>query len=234
MAAVDLLAGTVMDRAASLMNDTARTIYSYTAQLPYINIALQELREHFELHNIPATETASREITIPTGHTRIIYNGVAPIPSLPDDFVEPLQLWERMLGIDPYIPMVRKDFLPHNMEGTPVSSFGIYTWNSQEITFLESLRDNEIKIDYIKELFTPILSELTAINVVNGATFLEYRTAGLLAEFIERNLNSSEALNAYAVLGLDRVTGIGVKGKQSIMTRRRPFRANYKRRGYAF
>jgi hypothetical protein len=231
MAAVDLLAGTVMDKAASLMNDTVRTIYTYTAQVPYLQMALQELREHFELHSIPCTQQSSAVISIPVGTTQIIYNGIG-VPKLPDAFVEPLQLWERPAGIDPYIPMHRRDFIPHNLEGIPTGEFIYFTWNNQVIEFLPANRINEIKLDYIQELFTPIVDENSLINVVNASTFLEYRTAGLLAEFIERNLTSSNALNAYAALGIDRATGIGVKSKQIIMTRRRPFRAGYKKRGW--
>jgi hypothetical protein len=231
MAAVDLLAGTVMDKAASLMNDTARSIYNYTVQVPYLQMALQELREHFELHSIPSTQLSSALINIPAGITEIIYNGIG-VPKLPDAFVEPLELWERQAGIDPYIPMHRKDFLPHNIEGIPTGAFIYFTWNNQKIEFLVANRDNDIKIDYVQELFTPIVDETSLINVVNAATFLEYRTASLLAEFIERNLTSSNALGGYAMLGIDRATGIGVKSKQSIMTRRRPFRAGYKKRGW--
>lgn len=231
MAAVDLLAGTVMAKSASLMNDTARTIYTYAAMVPYLQIAMQELREHFELHSIASTEQVSAVINIPIGTTAIIYNGIG-VPKLPDNFVEPLQLWERMAGVDPYIPMHRRDFIPHNLEGIPTGEFVYYTWNNQQITLLPSNRSNDIKIDYIQELFSPVVDETSIINVVNAASFLEYRTAGLLAEFIERNTTSSNALNAYAMLAIDRSTGIGVKGKQTIMTRRRPFRAGYKKRGW--
>jgi hypothetical protein len=231
MAAVDLLAGTVMDKAASLMNDSARTVYTYVAQVPYLNIALQELQEEFELNAIPATEEVSAVIQMDAGDTEIIYNGVG-VPTLPSDMVEPAQLWERTRGIDPFIPMTKKDYLPHNLEGVKTNQFIYYVWQAQKIKVLPSNADNDIKIDYIRQLFTPVVNEFSFINVINAATFLEYRTAGLLAEFIERNLTSANSLNAYAVLAMNRALGIGNKGKQNIMTRRRPFRANYKRRGW--
>jgi hypothetical protein len=105
-------------------------------------------------------------------------------------------------------------------------------WESQAIKFLNCNRDNDIKIDYIKELFTPLVDETSLINVINASTFLEYRTAALCAEFIERNQASANSLNVYAVIAMDRATGIGVKGKQTILTRRRPFRAAFKKRGF--
>lgn len=231
MAASDLLAGTVMDGAASLLNDTARTVYTYTAQIPYLRIALQELREHFELNSIPVTEDTSAIINCPIGTEVIVYNGVG-VPSLPDDMVEPKQLWESPEGQNTWIPMTKKDFIPHYWEGVDTPTFGIYVWQSQEIRLLPCTQDNDIKIDYVKQLFNTIENESSQINVVNAVTFLQYRTAALCAEFIERNLTSANALSAYAQLGADRATGIGVKGKQSIMTRRRPFRSRYKRGGW--
>lgn len=231
MSAADLLASTVMDKSASLLNDTAKSVYTYVAQIPYLKIALQELQESFELHNIPVTQLVSAVINIPTGTIQIVYNGVG-VPTLPNDFVEPQQVWERNQGIDPFIPMRRVDYLPHSLEGVPISQFIYYAWNNQAIKFLPANQNNDIKIDYVRELFTNVVDQNSPINVVNAATFLEYRTAALCAEFIERNLQSSNSLSVYASLALDRAMGIGVKGKQSIMTRRRPFRSSYKRGGW--
>lgn len=232
MATVDLLAGTVMDIAASLMNDSAKTTYTYAAQVPYLNIALQELEEAYELGNIPATQTTSVVIQMDAGQTAIIFNNGPGLPSLPDDLIEPAQLFERPRDIDPWVPMTKKDYLPHQLEGVLIPQFIYYVWNSQQIEVLEASQDNDIKMDYIANLFTPVVDENSPINVINARTFLEYRTAALLAEFIERNKTSSDSLNVYAVMALDRATGIGTKGKQNIMTRRRPFRSGFKRRGW--
>ena len=231
MATVDLVASTVLAKAATLMNDTARTTYTYVAVLPYLQIALQELQEYFQLNGIPVTQLSSGVINIPAGISQIIFNGVG-VPKLPDNMIEPTQLWERAEGIDPFIPMTRRDYIPHNLEGVLTSSFGFFIWENQIIKFLPANRDNDIKIDYVKDIFTPLVDENSLINVINAATFLEYRTAALCAEFIERNQASANSLNVYAILALDRATGIGVKGKQSISTRRRPFRAAYKKRGF--
>jgi len=231
MATVDLLAGTVMDQAAVLMNDAAKTVYTYSKQVPYVNMALQELQEWFELHNLSVTQKVTAVINVPAGQTQIIFNG-GGVPTLPSDLIEPLELWESIAGQTEYIPMTKKDFLPHDLEGTPTNYLVYWTWNNQKIEFLPANGSNDIKIDYMSQIFTPVVNENSPINVMNAATFLEYRTAGLMAEFVERNQTSANSLNAYANLGLDRVTGIGSKSKQRIQTRRRPFRAAYKRRGW--
>ncbi len=231
MAASDLTAGQVMNGSAALLNDPNRTVYTYAAQIPYLRIALQELREDFELNSIPVTENRSAVIQINAGVTEIIYNaaGTPTNPSLPDDMVEPKALWERARGIDPYTFMSRVDFLPEYMAGTLIPQFLIYSWQDQKIKVMPANANNDIKIDYVKELFQNITDENSLINVVNAITALQFRTAGLCAEFIERNQTSADSMNAAAQLALNRVEGIGIKGKQSIVTRRRPFRSSYKR-----
>lgn len=237
MSAADLVGANVMDVSASLLNDTAKSVYTYTAQKPYLRLALQELREIFELNSIPVTQLTSAVIQINAGVTQILYGaaGTPTNPKIPDDMVEPGQLWERNRNINPFIPMTKKDYLPHDLEGIQTSQFVYYTWNSQIIEVLPANQNNDIKIDYVKQLFPDAgaaIDENTIINVVNAQTFLEYRTAGLCAEFIERNETSANGLNASALLAIDRATGIGSKGKQNIMTRRRPFRSAYKKRGW--
>lgn len=237
MSAADLTGGNIMDISASLLNDTAKSVYTYVAQAPYLRLALQELREFFELNSIPATQATSAVIQINAGTTTIVYNGAGTPtnPSLPDDMVEPAQLWERARGIDPYTPMSKRDYLPLSAAGVLANCFGYYVWNGQEIVVPAASQNNDIKIDYIKELFPEpgdVLDSTTQIGVVNAASFLQYRTAALCAEFIERNTTSANALNASALLAIDRANGIGVKGKQNIMTRRRPFRSAYKRGGF--
>jgi len=232
MAASDLLAGTVMDISASLMNDTSRSVYTYVAQLPYLQLALQELEEIFQLHNVPVTDEVSAVIPMQAGDIEIIYNGGVGVPTLPSDMIEPACLWESPEGQGAYTMMVKRQFLPHYLENVPSSSFGYYSWQSQKIKVLAATGNIDIKIDYTKQLFgTPVVNESSILNVINAKTFLEYRTAGLCAEFIERNQTSADSLNGYAILGLERATGISVKGTQNIMTRRRPFRAGYKRGG---
>lgn len=233
MSVSDLTAGQVMSKSASLMNDTAMQVYTYTASLPYLQIALQELQEYFQLHAISTVETVSAVITVPIGTTEIGYNGLAPIPSLPNDMVEPSEVWERQTGTSSYTMMKRRNFIAPSLASLQVGQFSIYVWQDQKIKVPAANQSNDLKIDYVRELFTNLVDSNSLINIVNARTFLEFRTAALLAQFIERNESSATDLNGYAGLALDRVTGIQSKGKQRIMTRRRPFRSAYKRSGWA-
>jgi hypothetical protein len=218
------------------MNDTARTKYNYTVQVPYLNMALQELQEVFELNEVPVTQETSVVLPIDAGITEIEFEPAIVVPGttyLPNDLIEPQILWERNRDIDPYTMMSRVDFLPLSQEGIEINQFIYYVWETQKIKLLASNTDNDIKMNYTRDLFAPATSETSTINTINAATFLEYRTAGLLAEFIDQNLTRAQGLNGYAAAGIDRATGITTKGRQAIMTRRRPFRRGYKRLRYS-
>lgn len=221
----ELDAGQVMDISAALLNDQAKQVYTYEVQIPYLNLALQELQEFFQLNNIPATDTFSTVLVIPAGTTSIAFalTGL----SLPHDLIEPVKLYESRTSS--YSPMNRVDDLPKYE--TPVSGFGDYTWQSQEIRFLAANADINIKMDYIRNLFTPVINDESIINIINAESFLEYRTASLCAFFIGENKTRSDELNGFASLAIDRAIGIGTKGRQVMVTRRLPFRSNYKRGG---
>ncbi len=237
MAAPDLTSGQVMNSSAALLNDASKSIYTYTAQLPYLNRALAELQEYFELNEIPVTQTISAIIPVNAGIDHVGYSPAVPVPGtpyLPDNLIEPQVVWERLRNTDPFTMMTKLDFLPGYMEGIEINQFLYYVWQEQQLKFFPANQNNDLKIDYTKYLFTQFTSTVGAdqINVDNADSFLSYRTAGLCAEFIGENKTRADELNNFAGLAMDRVVGIGAKGRQAINVRHRPFRSSYKRRIY--
>lgn len=231
-----LLAGTVMNQSAALLNDSGivnnggvPTVYTYAAQIPYLRAAMNELQQKFQQNGLsPTQETTSNPIDYPANSTTLSF-GALSTPALPNDLVEPQQLWEQNAGILPYVPMTKVEYLPREMEGIITDRITWWTWSQNQIVTLPSSQDNSIKIDYVANLFAPPVDQNSVINVINGENWLAFRTAALIAEFIERNITSANSLNAQAVLQADMVLGISVKGKQSIQSRRRPFRSGWKR-----
>ncbi len=131
--------------------------------------------------------------------------------------------------------MTRVDALPRWQEGVELNQFIWFTWQSQELRFLPTNQDNQLKMDYIRDLFAAV----TAANyttydvaVINAQSFLQYRTAGLAARFVGENPTRAGELDNDAGLAMDRALGIGTKGRQAILLRRRPFRSTYKNRSY--
>lgn len=234
MASAIVTAGEVMDLSAALVNDVNKTLYTYAIQIPYLNMALKELQEYFEQNNVPVTDKESAVINCPAGTVIVPFPPVPPIaltPYLPDDLVEIQKVWQRTEGIDPYIPLGRVDGPQLNLAGIETSQFAGYWWEAQAMNFMPSNTDIDIKLEYIRELFPVITVSTDPINVVNCQSFLINRNAALVAEYIEENEERAAKLNATAGIALDRSLGISAKGRQGMVTRRKPFRAGYKRRG---
>lgn len=220
----------IVSSVASLMNDTAQTLYTNAAVLPYLNLALDDLQEIFQHNNVPVTNEESSIITVPAGIDTI---GFGTTPALPSDLVEIQNLWERSSGVIPFIPMTRREFIPRSHEDQSITQFLWYAWRDQEIKVIAATAANDIKIDYIQNIFnTPIAIGDIDVNlpIVNVKQYLNYATASLCAMFIAENETRSNHLDALATRALDRELGIPTKGRQSITTRRQPFMASYRRR----
>jgi hypothetical protein len=217
---------------ASLMNDTKRRYYTDAAILPYFNTVLDELQEIYQENDIPVIEETSGIITVPAG---IFSISLTTVPALPIDLIEIKRLWESDTGQNKWTPLTRREFLPHYMEGTAISKFSVWSGDDDQINLLPSNQINDLKIDYIKRIFnTPIvinqMSTDLGSKLTKAVTYLSRRTAALCAMFIGENETRAAALNELAEPALRRALQIPIKGKQSIITLRRPFRAGYKMR----
>lgn len=225
----------IISTAASLMNDSAQSLYTNTACLPYFNLALDELQEIYELNGLPITNETSGVITVKSGVGRI---GFDTTPALPSDLIEIQQLWESTTGLNQWTPVDKREFIPHYLENpTQISQFLIWALKQGSITLIPANADNDLKIDYTANIFnTPILIKDIAVNLpfTNVKTYLEYKTAALCALFIAENEERAVALDSLTGTALSRALGIQVKGMQSVVTRRRPFRHAYKHRGVTF
>lgn len=219
----------VTDRVASLMNDTAKSVYTFAAVLPYLNTSLDVLQELFEQNNIPSTNETSALINVPANTSVISFGGS---PALPTDLIEIQALWVSSEGLAEYTgPIRRVEFLPRYMEGVDYNSIDQWAWIDQEIRFFPANADLDIKLDYIKSIFVPIVLSTDLINILNVKSYLSFKTAAYCARYIGENPTRADQLDAEAELALDRSLGISTKGKQSIRTRRRPFMAAFKTRG---
>lgn len=230
----NVTAASIMDKVASLMNDTAKTVYTYAAQLPYLQIALDELQEHMESINMSVTNSVSTDINIPAD-TEVVNPsvgfGVNTAPNYPADLVNVLNIYERSAGSsEPFIPVAFKEFLPTSLVGISSNQLNYWTWQDQRIKFLPCNTDREIRIEYIKSVFPKELSETSEIGIINGKVFLQFRTAALCSEFVGENPTRANSLNQMAVMALDRISGIDVKGRQNQNTRRQPFMSRFKNR----
>ena len=226
-----MIAGDVMDASAALLNDASKSIFTYAAQIPHLNIAMRELQEECESNNVPMTNVTSAAIVIAVGIKTI---GDVTGPALPTDFIELQSCNERLSGsAEDYIQMTRRDFLPLLDVSQQTEDLVYFAWEGQIIRFLGATTIRDVKLNYIGSIFAAVTTANDTIKLFNAQSFLSYRTASLCAQFIGENPERANDLNVFARLGLDRVLNINTKGRQSIATRRRPFMASFKvRSGY--
>lgn len=217
-------AGQVMQDAAALLNDAARTNFTNENMLPYLNMAIRELREFCQQNNVAITNVTTDEYVIEAGVKDI---GGPTGPALPQDLIEIRQILERQDGTEfDFVPMVRTEFLPPTQVQTAWLTW--WAWNNQYIQFIGATGDQQLRIEYISEGIPEINSPDQYIKMINAQSFLQYRTAALVSHFVGENESRAEALNQTAQLAADRFIQTNVKGKQAIATRRRPFMMSYK------
>jgi len=225
-----LLASEVMDLSAAALNDVNKTTYDYETQLPYLKLALQELQELFQLNSLPVTEMTSAEIPINAGVTKLEFDA-AGTSRLPDNLIEIIKIYERTRGGNNWSPMSRRDWIPQSFAGVSTAMLQYWTWQGSELKFLPASGNADILIEYVGSLFPKFLHEDTILPVQNAQGYLAYKTAELISDMVEHNDARAQSNGGRAMMSLDRIQGITIKNKQSIMVRRRPFRSSYKRTG---
>lgn len=221
-----------MDMCAGLLNDTAKSRYTYAVQIPYLNMALSELQQQLQLNQVPYINQAnstSSPITVTTAQTSIGGTGA----TLPTDFYQPVRLYERTAGSgQSYIQMTEVEFLPPIVTKTTALIYWAFIHNI--IQLVGALSNTEVVIQYIANPLATITASTTTIGYSEGGLFLGYRTAALCAQYIMEDTERAQSLNSNAGLSLDIILGIDIKTKQAITTRRRPFRAGYKMGSYGY
>lgn len=218
-------AGEIMDSAAALMNDAAKTEYSYVKQLPYLKIALKDFRELAVQNDFAVTNILSAQLTVPAGTTAI---GFSTIPALPADLVEVQDFWQSNTSGGPYSLLGKSLTLD---EGSNVATAGFtqWAWENNLLKFNPSTGAVYVKISYVSTLFTSVVDENSNLGVINSDSFLHYRIAGLLSQFVEENKERADECNLNAGLAFDRILSIEAKSGQSSPVRRRPFRGGRSR-----
>lgn len=232
MATVNLTVQQVIDFSSARLNDASQQLYSNAVQLPFVNIALAELQEIYEANNIPVTDETSAIMQVNSAVSGIIEipfdDGLATPPYLPDNLIEIKVLWESPRGLNQWTKVTRVDTLPQWALGSQINNFGIYQWATNCIKVLAANANNDLKADYIRNLFVEITDVTDDLLVQNSLSFLGNRVASLVASDIEENQERANRLYGDALSGLDRALTIPTKGRQRITTRRRPFRAGFK------
>ena len=230
--AASVTAGDVMDRAAVLMNDPSQTDYTYAVLTPFLNMALDELSEILQdSQSSPMINSDVTPIILQIGENAL-YNPSRPSgPYYPYILTEVQEVSERLAGSqDVFVPLRRLEFIE---TAPPSNMLGYWAWEAQVIKFNPkgATTVREIQLKYIRDASNNIVEPNMIVGPFNSRSFLSYKTAAYAAQFIGENPERASLLDAKAQQAMERLESIANKGRQQIMTRHRPFRANWKMRG---
>jgi hypothetical protein len=198
-------------------------------------MAIDELQESLEESNASPTNLTSAAITVAVGKNKLtpVDDVTANQPHYPYDLVEIQEVAERATGSsDAWIPLGRREF----MNEFPITnSLLFWFWEDQIIKFnpagANSSRDIQLK--YVRMPLQLATNENSVIATINARSYLSFKAGAFCSNFIGEDESRAAQLDAAAQTSLDRILGINAKGRQELVTRRKPFRANYKSRGWA-
>lgn len=219
-------AADVMDQACILLNDPAKALFSYTAQLPYLRRANEFLENLMVLNGVSVQRQASSVITVTPSTTNIDLSAKTNYPS---DMLLPIRLLESDSATGIFYPMTEREWEP---EITPTNSVTYWVYRNNRIYVPGLTITRYIKVDYWRQLSAVTVSGDTE-EFVASKTYLAAKTAEMCARYIGQNDDTANnLLNIEVVPAQQLLEGIYIKNMQGNRTRRRRFtrpRAYYAR-----
>lgn len=209
-----LTAGDVADQAAAILNDSAKTLYTFAAQLPYLKKANEDLELLMVAAGVSVQRQTSAVLPVPSSSIDI---SIAP----PQDMFVPIRVWERLSGsTDLFVLMDEKDWEP---EILATQSLIFWAFRNNRIYFPPVSSNREIRIDYWRQLI-PVSKESSTEEILLSKTYLAARTAELCARYVGENTDRADEIRDNEVLqAKDGVERVYIKNDQGNRTRRRRF-----------
>jgi len=211
------MALTVLDclnAARFLLNDVSALKYTNAKLLPAFRDAYQELEDEMIDTGHPMHMERAAPQTIPAL--------ALVLTTIPTNMIEPIDLEERAVASTfDYTPMKRRMWEPNIQQGETLQ---FWVWREGAVVFLGATIQREVRL-YYHRMLAAIVNETSNVEVVNAKNFLSSRTAALAAFVISQDSERASALAQRAGAALYKLTGTQIKNRQSLPTRRRPYRA---------
>lgn len=214
------LASDVMDEASILLNDVAKTQFTYSAQLPYLKRANELLENMMISWGVSPQRQTSAIMTVPSSTTEIDLSAVTGYPS---DMLLPIKLFETDLGATTFgPPMIEQEWTP---EVSATSTLTYWAFRNNKIYCPPVTQSRLVKIDYWRQL-TSITSQSSNEEIGGAKTYLAAKTAELCARYIGQNKEIADDLfNIEVMPAQDTLERIYNKNSQaSARGRRKRFR----------
>lgn len=210
---MSLIVSELINQAAVYLNDPNKVIWTNTVLLPYVKAAWHDFQLELENNQVPCTRNASVAINVTAGQTTV---------ASPSDIISPYELWERTQGSSEKFAEMYEKLFPF-VDVETKDTFGYWAWYRNELKVPAASVNREVKVRYLANLGN-VTDENSSLNVINGFSFLSYKTAALAASFTGRAPETAKELEARAINALRLTVAIDVKSLQSQPVRRMPWR----------
>src|SRR6185436_19474415 len=161
-----LTADEIMSRSRAALNDRAGDLFTNEVLLPYLNNAWDELQSDLQAHGLPVTTQTSSILQIPAN--TLVLNDIST-PPLPDNIIEPIDLYERLPGVQNWSLMTER---PNGLfKGAPSTRLGVWRWEYYGLQFFGATQPVELLIRYTRTL-PEIVGEASPILLVGAKLFL--------------------------------------------------------------
>lgn len=211
-------AGDVMDDTSALLNDRQAGVFDYTAQLPYLKIAMRNFEQQLDLAEFQINLVIEAQIVVLAGATTL---------TLPDNFFLPINLFEKKNGTTDTLVQMSQRADVDTIMSSPTDTITYWSWVHNCIRFKGTHTvDRLVQLFYYRFL-TEFADETSLADVRGGRNVLAFRTAALCARYIGRNKDIANDLDNDYARELDLFLSLITKNQQSIRVRRRPFRTKW-------
>lgn len=139
-----MTAGDVMDRAAALLNDSAKSIYTYTVQIPFLKQVLKTFEgECYDL-GLPKVYKWSGDLTVTAGQT--------DLDTAPSDLQIPVLLYEKTPGqTDDYYTIMHGP-APLPPRAAISETLGEWDYIEDAVAFIACANTRSVKMYYQKTI----------------------------------------------------------------------------------
>jgi len=195
------------------LTDPNKVTFTYAFQLPFLAIVWDELEEALQANGV---QDLVEMFTTPS----TITTGTKEWSAQPIDLIVPLFMWERAVGgsDDSWEEMDERVVAPFEQQ---VTTLEVWYFEEGVITFRGATTNREVLLKYQRELVI-ITDENTIIPVAGVKSFLQFRTAGIIARS-RGNKSKADSLDTDAAFHLGQILASKVKNGQVTPVRPRPY-----------
>lgn len=208
-----LSAGEVMDQAAAILNDTAKNMYSYTVQLPYVKKANEALEQLLIVYGVSIQRVKSASIAVVA---------TALTLTLPSDFLLPIKLFERAQGAsnNDWVPMGEGDWEPNPPQTTTLN---LWAFRNNAINFTGATTNREVLLEYERALAI-IVNQSSQEDSYLFKPYLAAKTAEYCVRFVGMNKTMADEIrDNECFVAENNLTHILVGNAQGVRHRRAQF-----------